>query len=159
MGNSFCYHSAHGHVWQLHIFVYCAYQHSSRVKCKIWSHQFIIIWMITTKNCPWIWIMMETSAVTWTPHEDVIKWKHFPRYWPFGNSQVASEFPTQRQVTRSSDVFFDMRPNKRLSKQSWGWWFETSSRPLWRHCNALDWCHSAVPVTQWYYSLNPFRNG
>ena len=25
--------------------------------------------------------------------------------------------------------------NKRLSKQSWGWWFETLSRPLWRHRN------------------------
>ena len=25
--------------------------------------------------------------------------------------------------------------NKRLSKQSWGWWFETPSRSLWRHCN------------------------
>ena len=25
-----------------------------------------------------------------------------------------------------------MRPNKRLSKQSWGWWFETPSRSLWR---------------------------
>ena len=25
--------------------------------------------------------------------------------------------------------------NKRLSKQSWGWWFETPSHPLWRHCN------------------------
>ena len=30
---------------------------------------------------------------------------------------------------------FDLRLNKRLSKQSWGWWFETPSRPLWRHCN------------------------
>ena len=46
------------------------------------------------------------------------------------------EFPTQRPVTRSFDVFFDLRLNKRLSKQSWGWWFETLSRPLWRHCNA-----------------------
>ena len=25
--------------------------------------------------------------------------------------------------------------NKRLGKHSWGWWFETPSRPLWRHCN------------------------
>ena len=25
--------------------------------------------------------------------------------------------------------------NKRLSKQSWGWRFETPSRSLWRHCN------------------------
>ena len=43
---------------------------------------------------------------------------------------------SQRPVTRSFDVFFDLRLNKRLSKQSWGWWFETPSRALWRHCNA-----------------------
>ena len=47
------------------------------------------------------------------------------------------EFPTQRPVTRSFDVYFDLRLNKRLSKQSWGWWFETLSRSLWRHRNAL----------------------
>ena len=46
---------------------------------------------------------------------------------------VPGEFPTQRPVTRSFDVSFDLRPNKRLSKHSWGWWFETPSRPLWRH--------------------------
>ena len=45
------------------------------------------------------------------------------------------EFPAQRPVTRSFDVFFDPRLNKRLSKQSWGWWFETLSCQLWRHCN------------------------
>ena len=50
-----------------------------------------------------------------------------------GNSPVTGEFPTQRPVTRSFDVFFHLRLNKRLSKQSWGWWFETLSRPLWRH--------------------------
>ena len=37
--------------------------------------------------------------------------------------------------TRSFGVFFDLRLNKRLSKQSWGWWFDTQSRPLWRHSN------------------------
>ena len=46
------------------------------------------------------------------------------------------EFPAQRPVTRSFDVFFDLCPNKRLSKQPWGWWFETTSWSLWRHCNA-----------------------
>ena len=45
------------------------------------------------------------------------------------------EFPTQRPVTRSFDVFFDLRLNKRLSKQPWGWWFETPSWSLWRHRN------------------------
>ena len=56
-----------------------------------------------------------------------------------GNSPVTGEFPTQRPVTQSFDVFFDLCLNKRLSKQSWGWWFETPSRSLWRHCNVLIW--------------------
>ena len=54
-----------------------------------------------------------------------------------GNSPVIGEYPAQRTVTRSFAVFFDLRLNKRLSKQWWGWWFETPSRPLWRHCNAF----------------------
>ena len=40
-----------------------------------------------------------------------------------------------RPVTRSFGVFFDLHLNERLSKQSWGWWFETISRPLWHHSN------------------------
>ena len=55
-----------------------------------------------------------------------------------GNSPVPGEFPTQRPVTRSFDVFFDLHLNKRLSKQSWGWWFETPTRSLWRQCNVCD---------------------
>ena len=54
-----------------------------------------------------------------------------------GNSPVPGEFPAQRPVTRSFDVFFDLRLNKWLCKQSWGWWFETLSCPLWRHCNGV----------------------
>ena len=51
------------------------------------------------------------------------------------------EFPTQRPVTRSFDVFFDLRLNIRLSKHTRGWWFETQSWSLWRHCNdpASNW--------------------
>ena len=55
-----------------------------------------------------------------------------------GNSPVPGEFPTQKPVTRSFDVYFDLRPNERLSKQSLGWWFETLSPPLWRHRNVWD---------------------
>ena len=51
-----------------------------------------------------------------------------------GTSPVPGEFPSQRPVTRSFDVSFDPRLNKRLCKQSW---FETLSRPLWRRCNEL----------------------
>ena len=35
-----------------------------------------------------------------------------------GNSLVPGEFPTQKAVTRNFDVCFDLRLNKRLSKQS-----------------------------------------
>ena len=53
-----------------------------------------------------------------------------------GNSPVSGEFPAQRPVTRSFDVFFDLRLGGRLSKHSWGWWLETPSCPLWRQSNA-----------------------
>ena len=52
-----------------------------------------------------------------------------------GNSPGTGDFPAQRPVTRSFDVLFYLRLNKWLSKQSWGWWFETLSRPLWRYRN------------------------
>ena len=54
-----------------------------------------------------------------------------------GNSLVIGEFPAQGPVTRSFDVSFDLHLNKRLSKQSWGWWFETPLCPLWRHSNDI----------------------
>ena len=64
-------------------------------------------------------------------------WRHqmetiFPRNWPFVRGIHRGP------VTRSFDVYFDLRPNTRLSKQSWGWWFETPSRPLWRHRNGNE---------------------
>ena len=72
-----------------------------------------------------------------------------------GYSPVTGEFPSQRPVTRSFDVFFDLCLNKRLSKQSWVWWFETPSRsgcsstlvqqPLKRYC-LPSWI---VSVDQW----------
>ena len=55
-----------------------------------------------------------------------------------GNSLVPGEFSTKSPVTRSFDIYFDLRPNKRLNKQSWGWWFETPSCPLWRHRNVIQ---------------------
>ena len=55
-----------------------------------------------------------------------------PGWW---KPPVTGGFPSQRPVTRCFDVFFDLRLNKRLSKQSRRRWFETPSRPLWRHCN------------------------
>ena len=69
-------------------------------------------------------------------HDDVIKFSTLLAICE-GNSPVSGEFPAQRPVTRSFDIFFDLRLNKRLSKQSLGWWFETLSCPLWRQCNEM----------------------
>ena len=54
---------------------------------------------------------------------------------------LCGEFTGLRWISRTkasnSDVFFKLRLNKRFSKQSWSWWFETSSSPFWRHYNAM----------------------
>ena len=52
-----------------------------------------------------------------------------------GESPVPGEFPAQKPVTRSFHAFLDLRLNKPLSKQSWGWRFETLSHPSCRHCD------------------------
>ena len=61
--------------------------------------------------------------------------------------------PLTKPVTRSVDVFFNLRLNKRLSKQSWGWWFETPSRLFWRHCNVS----CPVEGRSWQRTCRRFR--
>ena len=55
-----------------------------------------------------------TRIRTHTIHNDVIKWKHFQRYWTLceGNPPVNGGFPAQRPVTRSLDVFFKSAPEQ-----------------------------------------------
>ena len=66
-------------------------------------------------------------------------WRHetFPALLVLceGNPPVTGGFPSQRPVTQSIDGFFDLRLNKRLSKQSRRWRFETPLHSLSRHCN------------------------
>ena len=70
-------------------------------------------------------------------HDDVIKWKQFPRYLPFvrWNHRSPVNSPHKGQRRGALMFFFDLRLNKRLSKQSRSQLFETPSRSLWRHCN------------------------
>ena len=70
-----------------------------------------------------------------------------------GSSPASGKFPSQRPVTGSFDVFFDLRLNKRLNKQWWGWWFDTPSRPIWRHCN--DTLYMTL-ITPWFIILLPW---
>ena len=96
--------------------------------------QFYIMYysvnQIWTKQC--LQVCCIDSKFFSVNHDDVIQWKHFPHYWPFVWGIHWS--PAQRPVMWSFDVFFDLCLNKRLSKHSWGWWFEMLLCPLWRHC-------------------------
>ena len=94
----------------------------------------------------------KTKALTWITHQNnsinfnaigvvwLSWWRHQMETFStllalfVGNSPVTGEFPAQRPVTRSFGVSCDLRLNKRLSKQSWGWWFEMPSRP---YCRSL----------------------
>ena len=84
-------------------------------------------------------------------YDDVIKWKHFPRYRPFVRESAGDRWngpfvrestghrwnPLTKQVARSFDVFRDLCLNKQLNKPSKRRWFETPSRSWWRHYNII----------------------
>ena len=80
---------------------------------------------------------VRTPAPDLCLHDDVIKWKHFPRYWPFVRGIHRWPVNSIHKGQWRGALMFSLicALNKRLSKQSWGWWLETLSRPLWRHCN------------------------
>ena len=124
------------------------------------------VYMYAQKTCT----HYEIPVQTWSPHIYIQYFLVFDFYTPVhsidqtwwrhqmetfsallalcaGNSPVIGEFPSlTKPVTRSFDVFFDLRLNKRLSKQSRRWWFETPSRSLWRHNNDVITAHILYSV-------------
>ena len=79
---------------------------------------------------------------TWPPCP---RWRHqmetFSRYWPFvrGIHRSPVIHPHKQKASDAVLLISSLirALNKRLSKKSWGWWFETPSRSLWRHCNVV----------------------
>ena len=67
----------------------------------------------------------------WGP--EVPRWEWLPTIWLV---QYISRIQIKMSLLPVFDVFFDLRLDKRLRKQWWGWWFETPSRPLYCHYNA-----------------------
>ena len=85
----------------------------------------------------WSTTMLMGSHCNAMEHYDVIKWNYFPHYWPFvwGIHRSAVNSPHKGQWRGALMFSLICALNKRLSKQSSGWWFETPLRSLWRHCN------------------------
>ena len=96
---------------------------------------------------------MALTCISGAPFNTVPWWRHQMETFSAllaicaGNSLVTGEFPAQRAVTLSFDDFFDLRLNNRLSKQWRGWRFETLSRPLWRHYNAIPGFNCIARIT------------
>ena len=95
-----------------------------------------------------LWNCLQVSATT--PHE-CYQMETFSVLLALcaGNSPVTSEFPSQRPVMQSFDVFYDLPMNKRLSKQLRHWWFVTPSCSLWHHCNVISDKSTLVQVMAW----------
>ena len=94
-------------------------------------------WIPHTKACDadWeteiFWYSPELSSLLYSLYKIPLAQACFPLARPnFHLHSLVSQ-----PVMWSFDVFFDLRLNKRLSKQWRGWWFETLPHPLWCHSN------------------------
>ena len=103
------------------------------------SNVVLITLLVRSGKCS---LRLEFYRNTW-PHDDVIKWKHFPHHWPL-----------VRGIHRSHGalmVVFYLRLNKRLRKQSRRLWFGTPSRSLWHHSN-VHWSNKPCAWIMYYNS-------
>ena len=124
---------------KMHIFINLMAEHGLLCFIAIDTDSIILIRLITTHGTLPIQRTLKPIKTGIMSHTCVFAYTHLS-WWRHqmetfsallaisaGNWPVIGEFPAQRPVTRNL--------NKRLSKQWWGWWLETPSRPLWRHCN------------------------
>ena len=108
-----------------------------------------------TSQMPLAGIVITTNldlANAWWRHEMETFSTLLAFMWRIHRSPVNS-------CTKASDVelrYFLWFANKRLSKQSWSWWFETPPRPLWRHMKSggtssvNNWqCRAARMARRW----------
>ena len=104
------------------------------------NHQWMECGKIHTVTFPFRGpaLPITTRVIMCLGHDDVIKWTHFPSYWPFVREITCHLWIP---LTKASDAelwFFICALNKQLKKQTWYGWFETLSRPIWRHCNGAN---------------------
>ena len=84
-------------------------------------------------GCFWKLLALTPSVLG---HDDVTNGNISQIIGPFwGEPPVTGGFPSQRPMTQSFDVFFDLHLKKWLSEQLRRRWFKTSSHSLWCHIN------------------------
>ena len=68
-----------------------------------------------------------TDLIWLLEHDDIIKWKHFPCYWPFVRGIHRSLVNSLHKGQWCGALMFYLicALNKQLSERSWGWWFDS----------------------------------
>ena len=144
-GSALCI-SCHQHIWICHLHQRCRLRMPSYLwsRCQNYNVQnwrLIILSIVNFVPCHLITVF---NRLLFTPTHPYHHFQDYNTLWSHQMETISallvlyagsSPVPAQRPVTRSFDVFFDLRLNLRLSKQLWGWWFETPSWSLWRQCN------------------------
>ena len=118
-----------------------SWEHSDQIvfswRCQWPWHHNHLGKTITIWTAPSLDVDM-TKAIGWHQHDDVIKWKHFPRYWPFVRAIHRSPVNSPHKGQWRGTLMFS---SVCVWKNGWvnncGWWFETLSRPLLRHRNEI----------------------
>ena len=109
----------------------------------------LMCYVSVSKILALIWSTMMISCMNkvWTTfralHDDVIKWKHFLRNWPFVRGIHRSPVNSKHKGQWRGALMFALICV--WIKQSWGWRFETQSYSLWRHSNGLFTLYMVFP--------------
>ena len=98
--------------------------------------------VVTFFRCPTVTLVIKyrrSKIVFLTLHDDdIIKWKHFPRYWPIVRGIHRSHVNSPNKGGWRGALMLSLICTwKRVSKQSKHRWSETPSCSLWRHCNVI----------------------
>ena len=142
-----------------HIALVLLYMHQERIGSEICAlHPYFIIIVenyclldhfansICAKCMPAVWYPVLYSIMMTSSNGNIFR----------VTGPLRGEFTAQRPMTRCFDVSSDLRLNKRLSKQSWGWWFDTPSGPLWRHRNdRLQQFYTVHNIIRWADNRTP----
>ena len=105
------------------------------IQDKLLKHNLSQMYLKTEQRSlvfPYAWLNRMWTMFVEAPVVNLSWWRHHVDFF-----RVTGLREWNPPVTRSFDVFFDLRLNKRLSKWLRPRWFETQSRSLWRPCNVL----------------------
>ena len=131
-------------IWRVDFFVWCWPEQPVNIRVEfhvIWDVCIFFVVLTLVFCCDYcnirsvarqIWYVLLTVILLCEWNENYTKFDNLSDH-----KNASISIYRKSWKSRYFDVFFDLRLDKLLSKQWWGWWFETPSHSLWRHCNGI----------------------